>query len=152
MEKWLDLSRKERKEVENLKKKTARQKRFGHKGGNSEAKLADAVHPSEQWIVELLKYKKNISEIDVKLLKDINVTVDAAVAEEDVVNSNLKKMKMDKVYVLNSIRFIDQEEAKAIRSTGKGGVPPPSPGSESGSFWHYRIRNDTAPVRSRTLS
>ncbi|CAI5737306.1 unnamed protein product [Peronospora destructor] len=69
------------------------------------------------------------------------------------VNSNLKKMKTDKVYVLNSIRFIDQEEAKAIRSTGKGGVPGHhSPGSESGSFWHYRIRNDTAPARSRTLS
>ncbi|CAI5737303.1 unnamed protein product [Peronospora destructor] len=69
MEKWLDSSRRERKEIENLKvkgkeinwdedmleripalkeiqKKIARQKRFGHKGGNSELKLADAVHPS----------------------------------------------------------------------------------------------------------
>ncbi|CAI5737315.1 unnamed protein product [Peronospora destructor] len=101
MEKRLDSSRKERKEIENLKvkgkvinwdedmleripalkeiqKNIVRQSGFGHKGDNSEAKLADAVHPSEQWIVELLKYKKNISEIDVKLLKDINVTVDAA--------------------------------------------------------------------------
>ncbi|CAI5743817.1 unnamed protein product [Peronospora destructor] len=152
MEKWLDLSRKERKEVENLKKKTARQKRFGHKGGNSEAKLADAVHPSEQWIVELLKYKKNISEIDVKLLKDINVTVDAAVAEEDVVNSNLKKMKMDKVYVLNSIRFIDQEEAKAIRSTGKGGVPQPWLGEWQFLALSYSKRYGSGPVQDTLVS
>ncbi|CAI5722883.1 unnamed protein product [Peronospora effusa] len=166
MEKWLDSSRKERKEIENLKvkgkeinwdedmleripalkeiqKKIARQNGPSHKGGNNEAKLADAVHPSEQWIVELLKFKKNISEIDVKLLKDISVTVDAAVTEEDVVNANLKKMKTDKEYVLNSIRFIDQEEAKAIRSTGKGGVPGRhSPGSESGSF----VNGDEQPT------
>uniref|UniRef100_A0AAV1UM41 FYVE-type domain-containing protein n=1 Tax=Peronospora matthiolae TaxID=2874970 RepID=A0AAV1UM41_9STRA len=160
MEKWLDSSRKERKEIENLKvkgreinwdedtleripalksiqKKMARQNgsSTGHKGSNNEAKLADAVHPSEQWIVELLKFKKNISEIDIKLLKEISVTIDAAVSEEDAVNANLKKMKTDKEYVLNSIRFIDQEEAKAIRSTGKGGVPGRhSPGSESGSY------------------
>ncbi|CAI5718160.1 unnamed protein product [Peronospora destructor] len=75
MEKWLDSSCKERDSEEDRSPK-----RFAHKGGNSEAKLADAVHPSEQWM-----------EIYVKLLKDISVTVDAAVAEEDVVNSNLKK-------------------------------------------------------------
>ncbi|KAH7485720.1 FYVE and coiled-coil domain-containing protein 1 [Phytophthora ramorum] len=175
MEKWLDSSRKERKEVENLKvkgkeinwdedtleripalkeiqKKMARQNgpSSNHKGSNSEAKLADAVHPSEQWIVELLKFKKNIAEIDTKLLKDISVTVDAAVSEEDVVNANLKKMKTDKEYVLNSIRFIDQEEAKAIRSTGKGGVPGRhSPGSESGSF----LSGDEQPTpKARTPS
>ncbi|ETN17547.1 hypothetical protein PPTG_05330 [Phytophthora nicotianae INRA-310] len=175
MEKWLDSSRKERKEIENLKvkgkeinwdedtleripalkeiqKKMARQNgpSSNHKGGNNEAKLADAVHPSEQWIVELLKFKKNISEIDSRLLKDISVTVDAAVSEEDVVNANLKKMKTDKEYVLNSIRFIDQEEAKAIRSTGKGGVPGRhSPGSESGSF----VNGDEQPTpKARTPS
>ncbi|KAG2786984.1 hypothetical protein JG687_00002682 [Phytophthora cactorum] len=175
MEKWLDSSRKERKEIENLKvkgkeinwdedtleripalkdiqKKIARQNgpSSNHKGGNNEAKLADAVHPSEQWIVELLKFKKNISEIDSRLLKDISVTVDAAVSEEDVVNANLKKMKTDKEYVLNSIRFIDQEEAKAIRSTGKGGVPGRhSPGSESGSF----VSGDEQPTpKARTPS
>ncbi|RMX61949.1 hypothetical protein DD238_008379 [Peronospora effusa] len=32
-------------------------------------------------------------------------------------------MKTDKAYVLNIIHFMDQEEAKAIRSTGMGGVP-----------------------------
>ncbi|KAG7390476.1 WD repeat and FYVE domain-containing protein 1 [Phytophthora pseudosyringae] len=175
MEKWLDSSRKERKEIENLKvkgkdinwdedtleripalkeiqKKMARQNgpSSNHKGGNNEAKLADAVHPSEQWIVELLKFKKNISEIDSKLLKDISVTVDAAVSEEDVVNANLKRMKTDKEYVLNSIRFIDQEEAKAIRGTGKGGIPGRhSPGSESGSF----VNGDEQPTpKARTSS
>ncbi|RLN69373.1 hypothetical protein BBP00_00000378 [Phytophthora kernoviae] len=174
MEKWLDSSRKERKEIENLnvkgkeinwdedtleripalkeiQKKMARQNgsQSNHKG-NNEAKLADAVHPTEQWIVELLKYKKNISEIDSKLLKDISSTVDVATNEEDVVNANLKKMKTDKEYVLNSIRFIDQEEAKAIRSTGKGGVPGRhSPGSESGSF----VSGDEQPTpKARTPS
>ncbi|RMX68561.1 hypothetical protein DD238_005297 [Peronospora effusa] len=32
-------------------------------------------------------------------------------------------MKTDKACVLNIIHFMDQEEAKAIRSTGMGGVP-----------------------------
>ncbi|CEG40671.1 cytoplasmic dynein 1 heavy chain 1 [Plasmopara halstedii] len=179
MEKWLDLSRKERKEIENLKvkgkeinweedtleripalkdiqKKIARQN-SGHRG-NNEAKLADAVHPSEQWIVELLKFKKNICEIDTRLLREIGVSINSAVSEEDMVNANLKKMKRDKEYVLNSIRFIDQEEAKAIRSTGKGGVPGRhSPSSESGSF----ISNDDqqtprghtqSPDLARTMS
>ncbi|CAI5715945.1 unnamed protein product [Peronospora farinosa] len=93
MKKWLDSSRKERKETENLKdkgkeinwdedmlerisalkkiqKKIACQNGFGHEVGNSEAKLADAVHLSEQWIVEFLKSTKNILEIEVKLLKE----------------------------------------------------------------------------------
>ncbi|KAF4046283.1 hypothetical protein GN244_ATG01300 [Phytophthora infestans] len=73
MEKWLDSSRKERKEIANLKvngkeinwdedtlerilalkeiqKKIDRQNDppSNHKGGNNEAKLADAVNPSEQ--------------------------------------------------------------------------------------------------------
>ncbi|RLN25949.1 hypothetical protein BBJ28_00014250, partial [Nothophytophthora sp. Chile5] len=171
----LDASRKERKEMESLKvkgkeinwdedtleripalkeiqKKMARQNagpQANHKGGN-EAKLADAVHPSEQWIVELLKFKKNISELDASLLKDIDGSVTGASTEEDTVNANLKKMKTDKEYVLNSIRFIDQEEAKAIRSTGKGGVPGRhSPGSESGSF----VNGDEQPTpKARTPS
>ncbi|CAI5715941.1 unnamed protein product [Peronospora farinosa] len=128
MKKWLDSSRKERKETENLKdkgkeinwdedmlerisalkkiqKKIACQNGFGHEVGNSEAKLADAVHLSEQ---------------------NIGVTIDAAVTEEDVVNLNLKKMKTDKAYVLNIIHFMDQEEAKAIRSTAADTKSPHS--------------------------
>ncbi|RLN74688.1 hypothetical protein BBJ28_00003162, partial [Nothophytophthora sp. Chile5] len=171
----LDASRKERKEMESLKvkgkeinwdedtleripalkeiqKKMARQNsgpQANHKGGN-DAKLADAVHPSEQWIVELLKFKKNISELDSSLLKDIDGSVTGASTEEVTVNANLKKMKTDKEYVLNSIRFIDQEEAKAIRSTGKGGVPGRrSPGSESDSF----VNGDEQPTpKARTPS
>ncbi|CAH0488116.1 unnamed protein product [Peronospora farinosa] len=83
--------------VKKIQKKIACQTGFGHEVGNSEAKLADAVHLSEQ---------------------NIGVTIDAAVIEEDVVNLNLKKMKTDKACVLNIIHFMDQEEAKAIRSTG----------------------------------
>ncbi|KAI9987437.1 hypothetical protein PInf_023476 [Phytophthora infestans] len=97
MEKWLDSSRKERKEIANLKvngkeinwdedtlerilalkeiqKKIDRQNDppSNHKGGNNEAKLADAF--------------KNISEIDSRLLKDTSGTVHWAVSEEDMVN------------------------------------------------------------------
>lgn len=178
MEKWLDLSRKERKEIENLKvkgkeinweedtleripalkeiqKKLARQSSASTGHRSQEPKMADVVHPSEQWIVELLKLKKSICEIDTRLLKDIGVTVSTAVSEEDVVNANLKKMKRDKEYVLNSIRFIDQEEAKAIRSTGKGGRR--SPGSESGSFisnddQHTPKARTQSPNLARTMS
>uniref|UniRef100_K3WHS2 J domain-containing protein n=1 Tax=Globisporangium ultimum (strain ATCC 200006 / CBS 805.95 / DAOM BR144) TaxID=431595 RepID=K3WHS2_GLOUD len=148
-EKWLDASRKERKQMEDLKVKgsdidwdkdtLARipalkeiQKKLGrqssgsstnHKNGSpAEGKLSDAIHPSEQWIVELIKSKKNISEIDVTVLKNVAIAMEAATAEEATVAANLKKMKTDKEYVLNSIRFIDQEEAKAVRSTGKGVV------------------------------
>ncbi|TDH68951.1 hypothetical protein CCR75_000330 [Bremia lactucae] len=175
MEKWLDLSRKERKEIENLKvkgmeinwdedtleripalkeiqRKIARPSgsSSNHRGGNSDAKMVDGVHPSEQWIVELLKFKKKIAQIDTRLLSDIRGTMDSAVTEEDMVNANLKKMKIDKEYVLNSIRFIDQEEAKAIRSTGKGGVPGRhSPSSESGSFISV---DEQATPKARTQS
>ncbi|RQM10226.1 hypothetical protein DD237_002325 [Peronospora effusa] len=79
--------------LKEILKKIACQNSFGHKVSNSEAKLGDAVHYSEQ---------------------NIGVTIDAAVTEEDVVNSNLKMMKTDKMYVLNSIRFMDEEEAKAF--------------------------------------
>jgi hypothetical protein len=147
-EKWLEASRKERKQMEDLKVKgsdidwdkdtLARipalkdiQKKLGrqnsgasnHKNGSpAEGKLSDAIHPSEQWIVELIKSKKNISEIDVSVLKNVAIAMEAATVEEATVSANLKKMKTDKEYVLNSIRFIDQEEAKAVRSTGKGVV------------------------------
>ncbi|GAB9463867.1 Cytoplasmic dynein 1 heavy chain 1 [Globisporangium polare] len=156
-EKWLEASRKERKLMEDLKvkgsdidwdkdtlaripalkeiqKKLARQNSSGssnHKNGGSQAegKLGDAIHASEQWIVELIKSKKNISEVDASLLKNVATAMEAATVEEAAVVANLKKMKTDKEYVLNSIRFIDQEEAKAVRSTGKGVLNGRSNGS-----------------------
>ncbi|KAF4138288.1 hypothetical protein GN958_ATG12546 [Phytophthora infestans] len=74
---------------EEIQKKIARQNGPASKckDGGNKAKLADAVHPSEQWIVKMLKFKKNISVIDSRLLKDISVTVVSAVSEEDVVNA-----------------------------------------------------------------
>lgn len=151
-EKWLDASRKERKQMEDLKskgsdidwdkdtlaripalkdiqKKLARSNSSAsnHKNGQAEGKLGDAIHASEQWIVELIKSKKNISEIDANVLKHVAIAMEAATNEETTVAANLKKMKTDKEYVLNSIRFIDQEEAKAVRSTGKGGPERRSP-------------------------
>ncbi|KAF4037598.1 hypothetical protein GN244_ATG10332 [Phytophthora infestans] len=94
MEKWLDSSRNERKEIESvndkgkeiswdedpvdpldripalkeIQNKMNRQNgsSSNHKGGNNEAKLADAVHP---------------------LLKDTSVTVHSAASEDAVVNA-----------------------------------------------------------------
>ncbi|KAI9996865.1 hypothetical protein PInf_000128 [Phytophthora infestans] len=75
--------------LKEIQKKIARQNGPASKckDGGNKAKLADAVHPSEQWIVKMLKFKKNISVIDSRLLKDISVTVVSAVSEEDVVNA-----------------------------------------------------------------
>ncbi|KAF4046717.1 hypothetical protein GN244_ATG01108 [Phytophthora infestans] len=75
--------------LKEIQKKIARQNGPASKckDGSNKAKLADAVHPSEQWIVKMLKFKKNISVIDSRLLKDISVTVVSAVSEEDVVNA-----------------------------------------------------------------
>ncbi|CAH0488897.1 unnamed protein product [Peronospora farinosa] len=56
--------------LKEILKKIACQNSFGHKVSNSEAKLGDAVHYSEQWIVEFLKFTKNILEIEVKILKE----------------------------------------------------------------------------------
>jgi hypothetical protein len=159
-EKWLEASRKERKLMEDLKakgsdidwdkdtlaripalkdiqKKLARQSSgaSNHKnGGQAEGKLGDAIHASEQWIVELIKSKKNISEIDASLLKNVANAMEAATVEETTVVANLKKMKTDKEYVLNSIRFIDQEEAKAVRGTGKGLLNGRRTPSDNGSL------------------
>ncbi|KAI9988053.1 hypothetical protein PInf_024313 [Phytophthora infestans] len=104
MEKWLDSSRNERKEIESvndkgkeiswdedpvdpldripalkeIQNKMNRQNgsSSNHKGGNNEAKLADAVHRRSS------KLKKNISEIDSRLLKDTSVTVHSAASED----------------------------------------------------------------------
>lgn len=147
MEKWIDESRKERKEMEELKlkgsdiewdkdtlsripalkdvqRKLQRQVSGpgDRKNNSAEGKLSESVHPTEQWIVELITLKKNISEIDSSVLKNVASAIEAALNEENAVSAALKQMKADKEYVLNSIRFIDQEEAKAVRSTGKGMV------------------------------
>lgn len=156
-EKWLDASRKERKQMEDVKlkasdvdwdkdtlaripalkeiqRKLARSSSnaSNHKssGSQAEGKLGDAIHASEQWIVELIKSKKNISEIDASVLKHVALAMEAAASEEATVAAHLKKMKTDKEYVLNSIRFIDEEEAKAVRAAGKGGLAQPRSSAE----------------------
>jgi curved DNA-binding protein CbpA len=77
---------------------------------------AEGIHKKDQWLVELIGLKKTISEVDIQLLREIESILEAANTEEEKVAIHLHKMKQNKEYVLNSLRFIDQEEAKAIRN------------------------------------
>lgn len=142
MDKWLEASRKDRKQVDAVKvkgseidwdkdtlaripalkdvqKKLSRAQSTGGRNEKSSSE-SNALHPSEQWIADLITLKKNISDIDATVLKNATTMRGSSVEEERKVSDALTKMKADKEYVLNSIRFIDDEEAKAVRSAGKG--------------------------------
>ncbi|TMW55941.1 hypothetical protein Poli38472_008589 [Pythium oligandrum] len=142
MERWLEASRKERKQTESVKVKASQmdwekdtlaripalkdiQKKLSRSqssASSDKGKSADsaAIHAAEQWIVELITIKKSIYDIDTAAIKTAVLAGENMTQEEQKVAATLQKIKTDKEYVLNSIRFIDQEEAKAVRATGKG--------------------------------
>ncbi|DBA04797.1 TPA: hypothetical protein N0F65_004434 [Lagenidium giganteum] len=167
MERWLEASRKERKQIEVVKIKGSEidwekdtlaripalkeiQRKLMNKavnGGERRGSTEDgAIHPTDQWIVELIQLKATISDVDARLLKDISATVESILEEEQTVQNNLQKMKKDKEYVLNSIRFIDQEEARAVR--GLLHTRRSANESENGSF----VRSSGSAAEEREVA
>nr|CCA21360.1 conserved hypothetical protein [Albugo laibachii Nc14] len=150
---WAEASRKDRKQIEGVKLKAAEmdwdhdtlskipalldvQKKLSDKKSNasqsSDRRNANrtpgnqdgvSVHPDEQWLVELIDLKRKISDLDAIVLKNIGKMLHTAKQDEKAVVANLQQMKNDKEYILNTLRFIDQEEARAIRLAGKVSFP-----------------------------
>ncbi|CCI50147.1 unnamed protein product [Albugo candida] len=146
-EQWTEASRKDRKQFEGVKLKAAEmdwdhdtlskipalldvQKKLSDKKSNvsqssdrrtsnRSSGVQDNVHPDEQWLVELIDLKRKISDLDAVVLKNIGKMLQTAKEDEKAVVANLQQMKNDKEYILNTLRFIDQEEARAIRLAGK---------------------------------
>ncbi|KAJ0405553.1 hypothetical protein P43SY_009602 [Pythium insidiosum] len=155
MEKWLDASRKERKQMEAVKvkgmeidwdkdtlaripalkeiqKKLSRSQSSASSDRRGSDNDVNALHPSEKWIADLITLKKHIFDIDTNVIKTSTLMAETALEEEKKVTATLQKMKAAKEEVLNGIRFIDQEEAKAVRATGKGSTRRSD--SENGSI------------------
>ncbi|EQC34983.1 hypothetical protein SDRG_07779 [Saprolegnia diclina VS20] len=126
VDRWMELSKGERKEMSLLATKASeidwsadmltKIPAFIDVDQMIKEKGAQAVHAKEQWVVDLINVKRAIASKDKDLCFVIDETLSAAKKEESKVSSVLDKLKASKEEVINTLRFIDQEEANAVRS------------------------------------
>ncbi|RLO10810.1 hypothetical protein DYB28_009391, partial [Aphanomyces astaci] len=126
VEKWLTLSKAERKEMTLLATKAneidwsadmlTKIPAFIDVDAVIKEKGVSAVHAKEQWVVELINVKRAIASKDKDLCAVVDETVVIAKKEEAKVSSCLDKLKASKEEVINTLRIIDREEAKAVRN------------------------------------
>ncbi|OQR98945.1 hypothetical protein THRCLA_06616 [Thraustotheca clavata] len=126
VDRWMELSKGERKEMSLLSTKASeidwdsdmltKIPAFIEVDQMIKEKGAAAVHAKEQWVVDLINVKRAIASKDKDLCFVIDETLTSAKKEEVKVNAVLDKLKASKEEVINTLRFIDQEEANAVRS------------------------------------
>ncbi|CAK4641044.1 hypothetical protein LEN26_017127 [Aphanomyces euteiches] len=126
VERWMELSKGERKEMTLLATKAneidwsadmlTKIPAFIEVDEIIKDKGVSAVHAKEQWVVELINVKKAIASKDKDLCAVVDETLAAAKKEEAKVMLCLDKLKASKEEVINTLRIIDREEAKAVRN------------------------------------
>lgn len=136
LDKWVDWSREDRKKVEDIKAKASdidwekdtltkipafqeMQQKLSRNGDGERSSGGFSVHPNEQWIVDLISLKRNISEKDSSVISSSSEFVSSSRREENDVSQNCGKLKQDRESVLNTLRYIDQEEANAVRNSSR---------------------------------
>ncbi|KAF0695673.1 Aste57867_13533 [Aphanomyces stellatus] len=126
VERWIELSKGERKEMTLLATKAneidwsadmlTKIPAFIDVDATIKEKGVSAVHAKEQWVVELITVKRAIASKDKDLISTVDETLLVAKKEEGKVLACLDKLKASKEEVINTLRIVDREEAKAVRN------------------------------------